>query len=122
MNLLYEARQRDKREAEISRVELNISSSDPHCTDPQYPVWVSTLNRNDFVINSITVNLSATQPDHSSKLYEGYVTSDRILKPADGYGACWRLDDYKLENGKISGFEPKALDWEGSVSRIQKSD
>ncbi|PDS61388.1 hypothetical protein CO653_33355 [Rhizobium anhuiense] len=122
LSILNDNQNAARRRDENSKVELIVSATDVHCTDPQYPIWIATVNRNPFTIASITVHVSANKPDHSSFLYDAYVTSDRILKPQDGYAACWRLEDYKLVNGTIGGHSPRDLSWKGAISSIEKSD
>lgn len=118
---LYDEKEDRARAAEKSNILVSASIANEHCVDPNYPLWISAYNRNDFSIDAVSVEVEATQPGHSKVLYHNYFEQDRILKHAEGYAACWSIASYQVENGRISGFLPKDLTWTAQVSYITKT-
>lgn len=116
----------DKRSSERYRTELarytsTVSYGDPSCR-PEYPLMVKLFNGNDFTVNSMYVRVVAKAPGRSSSLYDQLISSDFIMGPSKGSAGCWSLDTYKLQDGKISGYDPKELVWTSSISSVSKAD
>ncbi|MBY3344895.1 hypothetical protein [Rhizobium laguerreae] len=108
------------RKKEISKVLLRADVNSAACK-PEYPMHVSFSNGNDFAIDEVSFRIYAHQFGHSNSLYSDYLTSDRVLKPGDEYGACWALNTYSAPNGLISGMKPADLEWAAEVSYVTRS-
>jgi hypothetical protein len=62
------------------------------CDDP-FPIFVSFVNNSRKTIEYIDFDIIAKQPEHSTDIADyGDYSSDRILKPGEGWGNCWKVN------------------------------
>lgn len=92
------------------------------CADPAYPVMVGVVNKSDRTIERIFFRLEARIKGHSTNVlsFETY-DSDRIIKPSESFGNCWRVPafDYLYES---RGLNPADLEWSFGSFRVQFAD
>lgn len=97
------------RARELGTVDATARGDAAVCADPNYPVVVSFVNRSpDRTLNAISFDLKAYKPGYSDAVLSSYsLRSDRILRPGEGYLACW-----SKPYGTIpAGYSPQTLSW-----------
>jgi hypothetical protein len=91
-------------------VQFLISTTKTDCPDDNYPVHIIIGNASTKEVESTSFRLEARQQGRSSNItrYE-LLTDDHILKPNDGWGACWsvqlteKVDDPRSLNWTVKG-------------------
>jgi hypothetical protein len=101
-----------------AKVEITVGvSRDPKhiCADsPNYPLFIGIINNSSKALDKVSFSLKATRKGHSTNLadYETY-TDDKIRKPGEGWGNCWRAP--LKANVKD---DPRDLEWSVDYARM----
>lgn len=91
-----------------SKVEIVTGVGDDRCT-ADHPVFVGVVNRSDRTVLKTSIRLQAFIPGRSTNFATwNRMSDDRIIKPGDGFGQCWRP---VLESSVPEGTDPRALEW-----------
>jgi len=73
------------------QIAITVDVSQKICTDDKWPVFVGVVNNSSKTLTNVTVYLNAFVPGHSTNHAgaSSKASSDKILKPKEGYGSCW---------------------------------
>lgn len=89
----------------------------PMCGD-DYPIFVAFVNKSGKIVEYISFRLIARIPNHSTNIakpsYADY-SSDRILKPDEGWGSCWRVELVSGHEGRDLG----DLEYEAEINYVK---
>lgn len=106
--MMHENGERNARklEALLADVEMAIRY-DVNACSAEYPLNITTTNRSkDLTIKEIEFVVGAYKPNHSNLIVKtGEWTSDRIIRPGQSYGSCWKVP-YTAEK-----VDPATLEW-----------
>jgi len=102
-----------------ANVQILVTPHKPNtgaaCADtPEYPLFIGIINKSSKTIDQVTFSLEARRKGYSTNLatYESH-TQDKILKPGEGWGQCWR-PPLKSEVKD----DPRDLEWKATDVRI----
>ena len=81
-------------------------------------------------VNEVSFVLEARRPGYSRNLVRsGYLQWDKIIKPGENSGACWRYarlddDEYDVFTGVVnrSVTDKSTLEWSVTVSHVSFAD
>jgi hypothetical protein len=82
--------ERVKRKKLEDKVSISVYYSGKTCS-PGYPYFYGIVNNGDLVVNQVTFTVELRRKGFS-RILNSYtsLTEDKILKPGEGYGRCFR--------------------------------
>lgn len=93
-----------------SKVKVIVTLDQAICSDPDFPVAVTILNRSERTVIRTSVHVYAHQKGHSKDLSKwGPLESDVIIPPKEGHRNCWKP---RLNSDAAAGTKHQDLIWE----------